>query len=76
MIYIDYNSQLSTDAKTMSQQNNANYNIVSFTYSNQHSQQTLYTETTKITLAKTDASHVMLDGLYSTCIHNQPVEHH
>ena len=62
VIYIDYNSQLSTDAKTMSQQNNANYNIVSFTYSNQHSQQTLYTETTKITLAKTDASHVMLDG--------------
>lgn len=63
VLTITYQAILTKNAVTMSdQQSQQNYNQIKFTYSNQTSTNTLYIETTKFTLSKTDENKNMLSG--------------
>ena len=63
VLTITYQAILTKNAVTMSdQQSQHNYNQITFKYSNQTSTNTLYIETTKFTLSKTDETYNMLSG--------------
>lgn len=79
VLTITYQAILTKNAVTMSdQQSQQNYNQITFTYSNQTSTNTLYIETTKFTLSKTDEDYIMLSGaqinVYKTEIGGTPLK--
>lgn len=61
VLTIDYQAILSKNAKVINDQGDVNENTITFQYSNQTATQTLFIETTKITITKADSQNKVLN---------------